>query len=491
MGLLSVRLAPAAAADWQTDDWHLVPATNSAEKRPAPIRNIARTAAGTLLGTRSAGSSIELWSSANNGVDWSHVSNVAESSSVVYGDPTLTVLDNGDVLAAYREEDPALGWSVRVSRSVDDGQSWTFGGTIHDWTGSASEFVGAPQFNVLSDGTLQSYYDSEFAAPSGNQYIAVKDGAWNADANVWEWSNERVVNTAAIGGAGVRDGLATIVNLGPDADGVGDRLMVVTEAVAVTGGRGYNLVRAFEVENSGATQADWNNLLDSRIIYQSPLTDPAGHRYNAYAPYALRVGNGPVVVAFSTDEVLHEQGLPADLSSAPPDARHSEIKLIHTTNNFESWSAPITLWGVDHPEFSGSATAGDIFNYQIGLFELSPNDVLATLDLFGGKQIVLRPSLGGDTADFDESGAVDGGDFLIWQRGYGLAGQTSTATGDATGEGLVDGADLTRWAMQFGATAAAAQAAAVPELPSGTLAVLAALTAAAVPTGRPCSASRP
>ena len=60
MGLLSVRLAPAAAADWQTDDWHLVPATNSAEKRPAPIRNIARTAAGTLLGTRSAGSSIEL-----------------------------------------------------------------------------------------------------------------------------------------------------------------------------------------------------------------------------------------------------------------------------------------------------------------------------------------------------------------------------------------------------------------------------------------------
>ncbi|MAT68268.1 MAG: hypothetical protein CMJ58_01970 [Planctomycetaceae bacterium] len=491
-GLSAIAASLCPAADWQTADWHVVPSSSDALQRAAPIRNLVATANGTLLGTRTTGSTVQLLSSSNNGIDWDYATDIVANPSLQFGDPTLTVTGNGDILAAYRLLHPTAGWSIRMSRSTDGGQSWNVAGTIHNYTGTAGEFVGAPHFNTLSDGTLQVYYDSEFAAPGGNQYIAVKDGVWDDGSSAWSWTNERIVNTTAIGGAAVRDGLATVVNLGPDLDGAGDRLMVVTEAVGTLNGQGYNLIRAFQVENGGATQADWDNLLDSRVIYQSPLTDPQGHSYNAYAPYALRVGDGPVVVAFSTDEVLATENLPADLPSAAPRKRHSEIKFIQTTDSFESWSAPTTLWGVDHPEFVGDANSGDIYNYQIGLLELSSNDLLATLDMFDGKQLVFRPSLGGNTADFDESGLVDGADLLIWQRGVGLTGQTSTTTGDATGEGNVDAADLALWQQQYGGTTdPAAAGTSVPEPATAALALVAVLTLAVVPTRRRSWANRP
>lgn len=472
-------LSAARGADWQTNHWEVVESTSGAAKRSAPIRSIVRTNTGRLLGTRPTGPSIELWRSDNNGVDWSRMSTVAQSSSVVYGDSTLHVLPSGEILAGFRENHPTLGWSVRISRSLDGGQSWAFGGTIHDWTLSQSEFVGAPFFHRLSNGALQAYYDSEFAAPNSNQYIALKTGTFDGGLGQWQWSNERIVNRAPAGASFVRDGMPTVVNLGPDLDEVGDRLMVVTEGVSVTGGVAHNVVRAFQVQNGGASQDDWNSLLDSRVIYQSPALDPQGRRYNAYAPYAIRVADGPVLVAFSTDEALDAIGQTADVASWPVDQRHSEIKVIHTTNVFENWSAPLTVWGLDHPDFVGGYDAGDIHNYQFGMYELSPNDVVATLDLFRGRQVVFRPSLGGLSADFTEDGRVDGADLLRWQRGVGLAQQATTTTGDATGEGAVDGRDLAKWSAQFALPASVSTMTAVPEpgwiaLASGALHLLAA-----------------
>jgi lysophospholipase L1-like esterase len=46
-----------------------------------------------------------------------------------------------------------------------------------------------------------------------------------------------------------------------------------------------------------------------------------------------------------------------------------------------------------------------------------------------------------DVADFDSDGDIDGGDFLTWQRGLGLSGQSNKSTGDANGDGNVNGAD--------------------------------------------------
>lgn len=451
------------AADWQTSNWTVVRSSSGALKRSAPIRSIVRTSTGRLLGTRPAPGSIELWRSDNNGVDWSRMGNIVQNTSLEFGDSTLHVLPSGEILAGYREKHATDGHSIRVSRSVNGGESWSAGGTIHDWAKSDG-FVGAPYFHRLSDGTLQVYYDSEPAAPGSSQYIALKTGAFDSGSQQWQWSNQRVVNTAPAGTNFVRDGLASVVSLGPDLDGVGDRVMVVTEAVSVTAGVAHNVIRAFQVQNGGATQADWNTLLDSRVIYRSAALDHAGRRYNAYAPFALRVTDGPVVVGFSTDEALDAINQSADAASAPPDMRHSEIKIIQTTDTFENWSTPFTVFGLNHPNFTGGYNSGDIYNYQFGMFELAPNDLLATVDMFQGRQLVFRPSLGGLTADFTDDGQVDGADFLRWQQGVGLQRQPSMTTGDATGEGTVNGVDLARWKVQF-ATAGPAQAigAIVPE----------------------------
>ncbi|MBN1854567.1 MAG: hypothetical protein JW829_17680, partial [Pirellulales bacterium] len=44
---------------------------------------------------------------------------------------------------------------------------------------------------------------------------------------------------------------------------------------------------------------------------------------------------------------------------------------------------------------------------------------------------------GGDNADFNGDNIVDGNDFLIWQIGLGLTGQTNNDNGDANGDGTV------------------------------------------------------
>lgn len=73
-------------------------------------------------------------------------------------------------------------------------------------------------------------------------------------------------------------------------------------------------------------------------------------------------------------------------------------------------------------------------------------------------------------ADFDGNGVVDGGDFLAWQRGYGLASGATPAEGDANGSGSVNQFDLQVWRSQFGATGSSA--AIVPELSPLTLALV-------------------
>jgi hypothetical protein len=81
-------------------------------------------------------------------------------------------------------------------------------------------------------------------------------------------------------------------------------------------------------------------------------------------------------------------------------------------------------------------------------------------------------------ADFDGDSDVDGHDFLIWQRGLGLTGQTNNDNGDANSSGVVDGADLTVWKAAFGVSATVA-AGSIPEPAAGVLALLASLAVAA------------
>lgn len=53
-------------------------------------------------------------------------------------------------------------------------------------------------------------------------------------------------------------------------------------------------------------------------------------------------------------------------------------------------------------------------------------------------------------ADFDGDGDVDGADFLVWQRGFGITGTATLGQGDANNDKNVDSADLAIWRNQFG-----------------------------------------
>jgi hypothetical protein len=68
-----------------------------------------------------------------------------------------------------------------------------------------------------------------------------------------------------------------------------------------------------------------------------------------------------------------------------------------------------------------------------------------------------------NNADFNGDNVVDGKDFLIWQRGFGLTGQPNKSTGDANGDGNVNAADLTIWKSKFGGPPAEVAVSAVPE----------------------------
>lgn len=55
------------------------------------------------------------------------------------------------------------------------------------------------------------------------------------------------------------------------------------------------------------------------------------------------------------------------------------------------------------------------------------------------------------TGDFDQSGAVNGGDFLLWQRGFGKPSPSAMLNdGDGDWDGDVDSDDLAVWREQFG-----------------------------------------
>ncbi len=86
-----------------------------------------------------------------------------------------------------------------------------------------------------------------------------------------------------------------------------------------------------------------------------------------------------------------------------------------------------------------------------------------------------------EEGDVDLDGQVAGGDFIAWQRGYGLTAassgpdaKVSFTEGDVNGDSKVDGLDLNLWKQEFGAHAATI-AVATPESSTALLASLGAV----------------
>jgi pectin methylesterase-like acyl-CoA thioesterase len=85
------------------------------------------------------------------------------------------------------------------------------------------------------------------------------------------------------------------------------------------------------------------------------------------------------------------------------------------------------------------------------------------------------------SADFDGDGDVDGRDFIVWQRGFGLGDQNDNSLGDANLDGDINELDLAVWQEQFGDSTP--ELAAVPE--PGSLVIVGALIALSAFRGFP------
>ena len=80
--------------------------------------------------------------------------------------------------------------------------------------------------------------------------------------------------------------------------------------------------------------------------------------------------------------------------------------------------------------------AGTITSLTVGGVEFAMDDPVALLaDL---------------NANFNSDGVNDGRDFLIWQRGFGMASGAFLSLGDAEPDGVVDSVDLALWKFRYG-----------------------------------------
>lgn len=90
--------------------------------------------------------------------------------------------------------------------------------------------------------------------------------------------------------------------------------------------------------------------------------------------------------------------------------------------------------------------------YNTAIFGANNGDLKFEFGLNGGSLLtapVVYVTSGGLSGDFNNSGKVDGADFLLWQRNFGQPGY--------------DAASLAQWKANFGAGASEVAAAAVPE----------------------------
>lgn len=81
-------------------------------------------------------------------------------------------------------------------------------------------------------------------------------------------------------------------------------------------------------------------------------------------------------------------------------------------------------------------------------------DLVNIKDDFGAQPAAAAAVVIASSGDFDSDGAVNGNDFLAWQRGVGLA-HPSFGAGDANRDGVTNAGDLGVWKDEYGANSGA------------------------------------
>jgi len=239
---------------------------------------------------------------------------------------------------------------------------------------------------------------------------------------------------------------------------------------------------------------------DDRIAYFSNYSNQINWGWGYHLDFQIAGGN-PISRMF-TSAGTQETHTDFTMAGPAPGMHLMTTQIDSTTAKTKSTYADGVLIGgpVPVPDlqyFSGPETAsiGALGQLEIPSFYYSGD--IAEIIVYSSVNETQRASvesylndkyfgLVSENADFDGDGDVDGADFLTWQRGLGLTGQSTNSTGDANASGVVDAADLTVWQTQFGG---GSPIAAVPEPTAsvvGAIAVIAVIarTRRRLPWGR-------
>ena len=101
-------------------------------------------------------------------------------------------------------------------------------------------------------------------------------------------------------------------------------------------------------------------------------------------------------------------------------------------------------------------------------------------------EIQFYGELAGLQGNFDQDNDVDGADFLVWQRGFGVTVGAEVSDGDANNDGKVDDTNLQLWQANYGIQSPLlAAAATVPEPGTLVLGLGFALATCFMPRRRP------
>jgi hypothetical protein len=206
------------------------------------------------------------------------------------------------------------------------------------------------------------------------------------------------------------------------------------------------------VEITGA----YNNLVltidpttgDAAIQNESPYFDVS------IDAYTITSTSGKLLTANGAWNSLQDQALPAwDQADNSNANRITEFK----TSGATAMAGGGTVLDLGAPiNIGAGALELEDFGFE---FKLSTGQTLAGVIEFG-----VIPGFEPPGGDYNGDGAVNGNDFLVWQRSLGSNVAAGTGA-DGSGNGVIDAADLTVWRNGFGsATAASGTAAsAVPE----------------------------
>jgi len=215
----------------------------------------------------------------HDGIHWGPPLVVVQDTSATtdLANPNLYQLPNGRLLCSFRHHtiQPNKPTIYRIEVCYTDNMDhWTFLGTVDAYSTSAKTGIWEPfLFQVPNSNNLYCAYAKELS--SGEQNIVARistDGGAN-------WGSEFIISHTA----NSRDGMPTVTTLNDGS------LLAVFEGWWA-GTRGKFTVNSRRSFDQGRT---WTQ---PQVIHQSPGS------HNSGAPWATKIENGSLVVAFMTDE---------------------------------------------------------------------------------------------------------------------------------------------------------------------------------------------